>query len=180
MKNKMFISLLPIETERLLIDKTTVKDIDFILKIDKQEETQKYLGGIKNKSREERLLFLQKKEDKFLDGISSSLTVYLDSVPIGFVGLKIDEANNEGEISYIFDLDYTKKGYCYECLKKIIDICFNELNLICIKADTVLNNYSSINVLKKLDFKEIDIRKNVDGVEFKYLVLNNLNDIMYD
>ena len=71
MKNKMFINLLPIETERLLIDKTTVKDIDFILKIDKQEETQKYLGGIKNKSREERLLFLQKKENKLLNGISS-------------------------------------------------------------------------------------------------------------
>lgn len=172
MKNKMFINLLPIETERLLIDKTTVKDIDFILKIDKQEETQKYLGGIKNKSREERLLFLQKKEDKFLDGISSSLTVYLDSVPIGLVGLKIDEANNEGEISYIFDLDYTKKGYCTEVVDSLINICFKTLKLSCLKADTVEGNNGSIKVLIKNGFEYIDYSIK-DEIKFNNYTLKN-------
>ena len=30
--------------------------------MDKQEETQKYLGGIKNKTKEERKIFLQNKK----------------------------------------------------------------------------------------------------------------------
>ena len=172
MKNKMLIDLLPIKTERLIIDKTTVKDIDFILKIDKQELTQKYLGGVKDRSRDERLLFLQKKEDKFLDGISSSLTVYLDSVPIGFVGLKIDEDKNEGEISYIFDFDYTKKGFCTEVIEELINVGFKTLKLSCLKADTVEENIASINVLIKNGFEYIncDVR---DGIKFNNYVLIN-------
>ena len=55
--------LLPIYTERLKIVKTSIEDIDLILKMDKQEDTQKFLGGVKNKSREERLEFLNKKEN---------------------------------------------------------------------------------------------------------------------
>ena len=54
MKNKILIDLLPIETERLIIDKTTMNDINLILKMDKQEITQKFLGGIKNKTKDER------------------------------------------------------------------------------------------------------------------------------
>ena len=64
MKNKLFISLLPLETERLIIRKTSIEDVNMILKMDKQEETQKYLGGIKNKTREERITFIEKKLEK--------------------------------------------------------------------------------------------------------------------
>ena len=107
MKNKILIDLLPIETERLIIDKTTTNDISLILKMDKQETTQKFLGGIKNKTKDERIDFLKKKEEKFKQGIASSLTVNLkeDNSKIAFVGLKIDEEENLAEISYIFDED---------------------------------------------------------------------------
>lgn len=60
-KNEMFIKLLPLETKRLIIRPTSTEDIDLILKMDKQVETQIYLGGTKNKSKEERLSFLEKK-----------------------------------------------------------------------------------------------------------------------
>ena len=99
--------LLPIYTERLKIVETSIDDIDLILKMDKQESTQKYLGGIKDRSREERIEFLKNKKN--------SLTVLLDDIRIGFVGLKID--NNIAEISYIFDSDYVGNGYCSEVVK---------------------------------------------------------------
>lgn len=175
MKNNHFINLLPLLTDRLVIKSTTVNDIDLILKLDKQEKTQMFLGGIKDKSYDERILFLKKKEDKFKNRIISSLTVYLNNIPIGFIGLKINEELNEGELSYIFDLDYTKCGYCYESSKKIIDVCFNNLNINRIKADTVLNNYDSIRVLEKLGFEETNTLKNEEGIEFKYFILNNSN-----
>ena len=107
-KNLLFINLLPLKTNRLIIKQTSCIDIDLILKMDKQEETQKFLGGIKNKTKEERIDFLSKKESKFKEGIASSLTVYLNEIPIGFVGLKIQE--DIAEISYIFDYDYWNKG----------------------------------------------------------------------
>ena len=107
MKNKIFISLLPFETKRLIIRKTSVDDVNMLLKMDRQEETQKYLGGIKNKTREERIAFIEKKLEKFDKGLAGQLTVCLkDGTSIGLIGLNIREENNTGEIGYIFDYDY--------------------------------------------------------------------------
>ena len=138
--------LLPIYTERLKIVETSIDDIDLILKIDKQDSTQKYLGGIKNKSREERLDFLSKKKN--------SLTVLLDNTRIGFVGLKINE--DKAEISYIFDSDYTGAGYCSEVVKVLVDISFNKLNLTKLYAYTKEDNVASIKVLTKNGFIKKD------------------------
>ena len=164
--NKQFIELLPIETKRLIIDKTTINDIDLILKMDKQIATQQFLGGEKNKTKEERLEFLNKKENKFKHGIASQLTISLKSgEPIGFIVLKLDDDSNDAELSYIFDQDYTKKGYCKEAATKLIDIAFDELKLQRIIADTVATNTSSIKVLEKLDFQKSN-NKIIDNIEF--------------
>lgn len=159
-KNEKLISLLPLQTERLTIRPTSILDIDMILKMDKQEDTQKYLGGVKNKTREERIKFLEKKASKFEDGQAGSLTVCLsDGTPIGFTGLSIDEDNNNAEISYIFDYDYCNKGYCTEAGKKLLEVGFKELELNKIFADTIEGNDSSKRVLEKLGFQKEGVRR---------------------
>ena len=149
--------LLPIYTERLKIVNTSVDDIDLILKMDKQEDTQLFLGGVKDKSREERLEFLSNKKN--------SLTVLLGYIRIGFVGLKINE--DEAEISYIFDSDYTGEGYCSEVVKVLIDIALNKLNLNKLYAYTKEENIASIKVLTKNGF----IKKDSNNEEFIYYEL---------
>ena len=138
---------LPIKTDRLIIDKTKLEDIDLLLKIDKQEETQRFLGGIKENNKDERMVLLKKKIN------NNSLTVFLNNTPIGFVGLNIN--NNIATLSYIFDYDYTNKGYCTEACSEIIKNTFKELNIDRIVADTIKDNISSIKVLEKLNFKLI-------------------------
>ena len=51
--------------------RTTIEDVDLLLKLDKQPSTQKYLGGIKNKTKDERILFLTKKELNKKDAYAS-------------------------------------------------------------------------------------------------------------
>lgn len=153
MKNEEFIKCLPLETERLIIRKVSLTDVDLMLKMDKQETTQKYLGGVKSKTREERIEFLSKKMSKFDEGHASQLTVCLkDNTPIGFTALSINEKNNNAEVSYLFDSDYTGNGYCTESTKELIRIGFNTLKLHKIYADTVEGNISSKKVLEKLGF----------------------------
>ncbi len=153
MKNKLLISLLPFETERLIIRKISIDDVDMILKMDKQEETQKYLGGIKNKTREERIDFIK----KYDNDVVGQLTVCLkDKTPIGLIGLKINEEDNQGEVSYIFDYDYWNNGYCTEACQKLLDACFKNLNIKAINADTVEGNIGSKRVLEKLGFNYQD------------------------
>ena len=170
MKNRLFISLLPLETERLIIRKTSIEDIELLLKMDKQKETQKFLGGIKNKSREDRLAFLKKREKKFTKGKASSLTVCLkDGTQIGFTQLDIDENNNSACIRFIYDLDYCNKGYCTEACKKLLEIGFKKLELNRIYAETIDGNISSERVLEKLGFQ-------LECVRRKAAYMKNVNE----
>ena len=139
--------ILPIYTERLKLIETSIDDIDLILKMDKQESTQKYLGGIKNKTREERIEFLSKKKD--------SITVMFNDIRIGFIGFKINA--DQAEISYIFDSDYTGEGYCSEVVKELVDIAFKKFNLNKVYAYTKEENIASIKVLTKNGFVKKDI-----------------------
>lgn len=154
MKNEKMISLLPLETERLIIRPTSTIDIDLILKMDKQAVTQKFLGGVKNKTREDRIVFLEKKASKFENNIVGSLTVCLkeNNIPIGFTGLSINEEDNNAEISYIYDEEYTGKGYCTEACQKLLEVAFNILELNRVFADTIEGNIASVKVLEKLGF----------------------------
>lgn len=169
MKNKILIEILPIETERLIIKPTSIDDIDLILKMDKQEHTQLFLGGIKQKTKKERIQFLENKYKQLENGYISSLTVYLKetNLPIGFLGFCINEQNNSAEISYIFDFDYTKRGYCFESMSKLLQISFKILKLDKLFADVIEENISSIKILKNLNFK-------LDGTNVKKTYVEHL------
>ena len=153
--------LLPIYTERLKMIETSADDINLILKMDKQEDTQRFLGGIKNKSREEILEFLSKKKNSF--------TILCNEERIGFVGLKVD--GEKAEISYIFDSDYVGNGYCSEVVKELVNIAFDKLNLKKIYAYTKEENIASIKVLTKNGF----INKDSDNKDFIYYELERGN-----
>lgn len=128
--------------DMISLKRTTIDDVDLLLKMDKQKETQMYLGGVKNKSREERIEFLKKKELN-----SNNYTVYLNnSIKIGFIGLK--KIPNYYELSYIFDSDYTNKGYC----SKAIEILLKDYKDIKIIAKFKKENTASIRVLEKNGF----------------------------
>lgn len=145
------------ETERLYIRNTVLDDVDLLLKMDKQEKTQIYLGGIKHKSREERIIFLENKINKYKDGYLGYLTVCLkDKTPIGFIGLSVDSNKRSAKLSYIFDYDYCSNGYCTEACFKLLEYGFDKIKLDSIYADTVIDNISSKRVLEKLGFKNIN------------------------
>ena len=176
MKNEEFIKLLPLETDNLIIRKVSTKDVNLMLKMDKQESTQKYLGGIKTKTYEERLEFLNKKEEKFNEGHASQLTVCLkDGTGIGFTSLSISEKNNNAEVSYMFDSDYTGKGYCSESLRELLRVAFEILDLHKVYADTVEGNLPSKKVLEKNNFKLEGIRR-----EAAYDSITNTYKDFYD
>ena len=151
-----------IVTDRLIIKETTINDVELLLKMDKQEETQRFLGGVKNKTKEERIAFLDKKEKKLKDGIAYPFTVFLkDDTRVGFIDLK--KVDDIYELSYIFDFDYCNNGYCTEACKIVLDT----LNINKVFAYSLKDNNNSRRVLEKLGFKYINT-VNRDNSEFLY------------
>ena len=165
-KDKNFIELFPLLTNRLIIRLSSINDVNLLLKMDKQKETQLFLGGIKNKTKEERLLFLEDKISKF-----NSFTICLkNDTPIGLINIIIKD--NDAEISYILDHDFINNGYCTEACKKVIDVLINDLEIDEVKAKIVNGNNSSKRVLEKLGFKfKNEITK--DSIKYKKYILKN-------
>ena len=130
--------------------------------MDKQEDTQLFLGGIKDKTREERIEFLDKKNKT-----GNSLTVWMGNKPIGFVELII--LGNVAEVSYIFDSDYTGNGYCTEVIAKFVEIAFDDIKLDKLYAFCKEDNVASQKVLLKNSF----IQKGFEN-EFLYYELERL------
>jgi RimJ/RimL family protein N-acetyltransferase len=164
MKNEEFIKLLPFETNNLIIRKTILSDTYLLIKMDKNEEVQKFLGGIKNATFSERKKFMQKKIYKFDQGIIGMLTVVLkaSSEPIGFLNFDINESCNNAELSYIFDFDYWNKGYCTEAAKKLVEVAFKNLKLHRVYSYTIAGNIGSVKVLEKIGMiKEGERREHV-------------------
>lgn len=149
--------------------RTTIEDVDLLLKLDKQPSTQKYLGGIKNKTKDERILFLTKKELN-----KNAYTVLLDNILIGFVELKV--SGEYGEVSYIFDCEYWGNGYATDSIKQLLDKAFNELKLNYVLAHTLYDNVASRRVLEKNNFSyNTKVIKN--GSEFlEYIILGDKGD----
>ena len=156
--------ILPLKTKHLIIRKTLSDDVYLLLKQDKQELTQLFLVGVKDKTLEERITFINQKIKNNELGESLSITVCIENeTPIGFVDLKLD--NKTIKISYIFDYDYCNNGYCTEACNKLIEVIFNKTNIKEIVADTIEGNISSMKVLQKLNFKIYNIRKNAAYVK---------------
>lgn len=68
-------------------------------------------------------------------------------------------------VGYSIDYKEINKGYITEVLKKGIEVMFNEYNLHRIEGTVMPNNYSSLNVLNKLNFQN-------EGLSRKYQKIN--------
>lgn len=68
-------------------------------------------------------------------------------------------------LGYKLDKDEINKGYMTEALKKSIEIIFNEFKLHRIEANIMPSNNRSLEVVKKLNFRE-------EGIALNYLKIN--------
>lgn len=163
-----FQSNFPFYTERLTIRLSSVQDADFLLKLDKQKNTQEYIGGVKNFSREERIEFLKKKEAVIVDDTISYTICLKDGTPVGFVETRfvLDEWF---EVCYTFDEEQWNHGYCREALSKIISICVEYFHRNKFIAKANRENHRSIHVLETSGFSFS--RFNLDELDFVFYVL---------
>lgn len=70
-------------------------------------------------------------------------------------------------IGYSLDHRYLRQGYMIEAVRKGIEIVFDDYGLHRIEGNVMPKNIASINLLKKLNFKE-------EGLARKYLQINGV------
>ena len=87
-----------------------------------------------------------------------ALNIFLDNQLIGGVGLHLHN-DNYYELGYWLGKDYWGKGYATESSKYLLEYALGKLDSPKIKSGYFIDNLPSGNVLKKLGFKEVGIKK---------------------
>lgn len=128
-----------------------VKSEKFYTKQYQEEQLDKELSNIENKSSFRQWIF--KKED--------------DNRIIGSVGFNnvVRGAFLSCHLGYKLDKDELNKGYMTEAIQKGIEIMFNEFGLHRIEANIMPKNKRSLRVVEKLGFYN-------EGLAYKYLKIN--------
>jgi RimJ/RimL family protein N-acetyltransferase len=138
------------ETERLLIRKLKVTDIEPFHKMQGNQNVMQYTDG-SAKTYDEDVLDLQRVID-FYDKPNNEFWVYavekkLDNAFLGTIAL-IDKE----EIGYRFLEKHWNNGYAYESMLGLLDYC-RELGLKHVIAEVIIKNKASEHIIKKAGFK---------------------------
>jgi RimJ/RimL family protein N-acetyltransferase len=142
-------------TERLNLRPISPNDIDFIFKLFKRSETNKYSEYPDLKTWDEAM---EMYEGYLKPGFESHFRVIIEKkdteTPIGTIGFyKYSETHKRAEMGYDLLKEYWGNGYVTEAVRAISDYGFNDLGLIRIEATVDPENSRSIRVLERTGFK---------------------------
>lgn len=150
-----------IETERLIMRPFQEEDVERLFLLDSNPEVMKYVGqkplSQKEQSSEVIKMLHKQYEEK---GIGRWAVIEKESnLLIGWSGLKfvdyeINGHQNFYEAGYRFLPNFWGKGYATESIFPFIEIGFSQFGAKKIYAYANKNNTASLNVLKKVGFKE--------------------------
>lgn len=144
-----------LESERLYFRKLYLEDIQDMFEFCSQKNTCHYLKWgpysditqaeafirekIQNYENPEDILFgIELKEEKKLIGV---IRIY-------------NITEKSGEVSYILNSLFTGNGYMTEAVKRMINLCFEKLKLVSVKACYAEDNLASEQVMKKAGMKK--------------------------
>jgi len=141
-----------LQTQRLLLRRLTVDDVEEILLLRSNPETMKFIPRPIIKTTEEALEHIATIDSRIEsnEGINWAITIKNSPKLIGIIGhYRISTENYRSEIGYMILPEYQGNGIITEAVKEIVHFGFNELKLHSIEGVIDPENYASASVLEK-------------------------------
>lgn len=143
-----------LETERLYLREFIASDGFHFYHLNNDKDVIKYTGNKPFKSLEEANNFINNYSDYKRNGYGRWAVCLKDTNEfLGWCGLKYDEEKKEIDLGYRFYKVYWGKGYATESAKACVNYGFLTLKISEIVGRAYVENPSSIEVLKKCNFK---------------------------
>ncbi|MFV5684270.1 GNAT family N-acetyltransferase [Flavobacterium sp. GB2R13] len=172
-----------LETERLLLRRININDINEIFALRSNPETMKYIPRPLLKTNEDALEHIEMIDAKIEnnEGINWGITLKNDPKLIGIIGhYRIKPEHFRAEIGYMLLPEFNGKGIIPEAVKEVVDYGFNVMKLHSIEAIIDPENFGSEKVLQKSGFvKEEHLKENefYDGRFLDTVIYSLLNKI---
>jgi ribosomal-protein-alanine N-acetyltransferase len=164
-KEDVFKDIPSLETERTLLRKLKIEDLNDKFNYCSDQEVSKYTTWQSHQTLEDTRKFIEfvlkayQNQEVAPWGIEDKRTNRLIGT-CGFVYWNI--THSRAELGYALSREYWNQGYMSEVARKIIDFGFNEMNLVRIEARCHLQNIGSARVMEKagMEFEGI-LRKQI-------------------
>lgn len=142
-----------IYTKRLSLRKLSLNDADDMYEYTSQEKTCRFLKWGPHRDIVETLRFISEHlEKERVDDILFGIELKLEKKLIGVIRV-YNITKNKGDISYILNSNYCKRGYMTEAVKAIEEFVFRKLQLETLYAYFDVNNVNSEKVLGRAGMK---------------------------
>ncbi len=143
-----------LETNRLYLREFIASDGFHFYHLNNDEDVIKYTGNKAFKSLEEAMIFIKNYSDYKRNGYGRWAVCLKDTNEfLGWCGLKFEEDKAEIDLGYRFYKKYWGKGFATESAKACVNYGFSKLNMNEIVGRATIENKTSIEVLKKCNFK---------------------------
>lgn len=153
-----------LETERLVLRRTTLDDANDYFFLRSSPEAMKHICKPLQKNVEEtkELIYKINEMIAFNDGISWAVCLKKNNIMIGSVSFHhLYKEHYRAEIGYMLHPDFWKMGIISEAVDAIINYGFNTLNFHSIEAHIDPTNIGSEKLLQKFNFvKEAYFKEN--------------------
>lgn len=107
------------------------------------------------------------------EGVEYAFVIFNNDQMVGRVGVyKIDNQNKIGEIGYWLIENAQGNGIVTNCCKRLIDFCFNDLNLNRIEIKCGTGNFKSNAIPEKLNFTKEGVIRQGEQLYDKFIDLN--------
>lgn len=148
-----FSNIPTLKTERLILRRMLPADADDMFDYARREETSRYLFWSPHGSISHTKEYLKFVSERYRAGdfYDWAITLRDGGKMIGTCGFtNINVTHHVGEIGYVINPDYHKKGFAAEAAAAVIKFGFEELDLARIEARFIDENEASLKVTKKL------------------------------
>lgn len=154
MNEANFYSNLPkLETERLILRKYTLEDVDDYYSFASDSEVTRFLRWGPHPNKDYTLAYIEGVIDGYLAGKDSPWGIeHKESKKlIGIIHLmQLDNFHKKAQIGLVLARDYWNMGYAAEALNEVLEYCFSSLSLNRVEALCITDNIAAIKLLKSL------------------------------
>lgn len=153
---KIYNDLPILETERLILRKVTLKDIEDMYLYGSDEEVSKYVTWDTHKTISDTKGFVEFVLNKYKNKQVAPWGIeYKENGNfIGTIDFVWWQPNHKtAEIGYVISKDYWGKGLTTEAVKEIVRFGFNQMDLVRIQARCFVENIGSSRVMEKSGMK---------------------------
>jgi len=175
------------ETERLILRKLTLNDIDELIENGNDRELSfltYYLPYPLDENGAKKIILEENTND---DLFRFAVELKSEKKLIGIVDLyNLKKKEGKIKIGYWLGKNYRKVGYGTESVKKIMDYAIDELNVKKICAKVLIINNDSRKLLEKLGYEKTKITANdkflngmrIDTVSYEFNAINKLKKVV--